>query len=179
MAEKKAVVFCSASYDINPEYNRAAEKVVRAACSAGYAIVSGGTVKGTMRIVADVASEYGTGCIGILPRFMKGLEHPGLTSLKWTDTMAERKELMREGTSLAIALPGGIGTLDELAETICLAKLGYYNGRILVLNLGGFYDYFKAQLGVMYKEGMLDDRTMALISFPEDVRQMCGMIKNG
>lgn len=179
MAEKKAVVFCSASYDINHEYNQAAGQVVRAACSAGYAIVSGGTIKGTMKVVADAAAEGGTGNIGILPRFMKGLEHPGLTELRWTDTMAERKEAMREGTSLAIALPGGIGTLDELAETVCLAKLGIYQGRILVLNLGGFYDSFKAQLDVMLKEGMLDDRTMGLMAFPENAEQMCEMIKNG
>lgn len=179
MAGKKAVFFCSASYDINPEYNQAAGQVVRAACSAGYAIVSGGTIKGTMKVVADAAAECGTGNIGILPRFMKGLEHPGLTELRWTDSMSERKEAMREGTSLAIALPGGIGTMDELAETFCLAKMGIYTGRVLVLNLHGFYDSFKAQLEVMHREGMLDDRSMKLISFPETVGQMCDLIKNG
>lgn len=179
MAEKKAVVFCSASYDINPEYNQAAGQVVRAACSAGYAIVSGGTIKGTMKVVADAATEGGNGNIGILPRFMKGLEHPGLTELRWTDTMAERKEAMREGTCLAIALPGGIGTMDELAETFCLAKMGIYRGRILVLNIHGFYDSFKSQLEVMVKEGMLTESAMECISFPETVEQMCALINNG
>ena len=124
MSEKRAVVFCSASYDINPKYNQAAREVVRAACLSGYGIVSGGTVKGTMGHVSDEAARCGAENIGVLPRFMKGLEHPALTDLIWTDKMSERKDAMREGTCLAIALPGGIGTMDELSETFCLAQMG-------------------------------------------------------
>ena len=117
MSDKRAVIYCSSSSDIDPVYNEAARQIVRAACLAGYDIVSGGSWRGTMGHVCDEALKYGVRVIGVIPRFMKGFEHPRLTDCIWTDKMSERKDAMREGTCLAIALPGGIGTLDEVAET--------------------------------------------------------------
>ena len=87
-AERKIVIFCSASYEIDPKFNQAAREVVRAACSLGYTIVSGGAVKGTMGVVSDEAAAAGGRHIGILPRFMAGLEHPSLSETVWTDTMS-------------------------------------------------------------------------------------------
>ena len=75
MSDKRAVVFCSASNDIDPIYNQAAREIVRAACLSGYDIVSGGTVTGTMKVVCDEASAYGVEDHGALPRDMKSLEH--------------------------------------------------------------------------------------------------------
>jgi hypothetical protein len=86
--------------------------------------------------------------------------------------MSERKDLMREGTTLAIALPGGIGTLDEVAETYCLAKLGRYPGRVVMFNLDGFYDPFKQQLDLYVERGMMDEASRALIHFPETVEEL-------
>ena len=143
MPRRKAVVFCSASYDIDPKYNEAAREVVRALHAYGWTLVSGGSFRGTMGVIADEMDRLGGDHIGVLPRFMKGLEYPHLTELVWTDTMAERKERMREGTSAVIALPGGIGTLDELIETLVLAKLGQYDGKIFALNIKGFYEPLK------------------------------------
>lgn len=176
MSDRKVVIFCSASEDINPLYNQVARKVVRAACLAGYDIVSGGTIKGTMRHVSDEAAEAGAGVEGILPRFMQGLQHPKLTKITWTDTMSERKDLMREGTCLAVALPGGIGTLDELAETYCLAKMGLYPGRVIALNLDGFYEPFKNQLDVYVKTAMLDQKSREIIEFPESVEELITLL---
>lgn len=171
MDGKLAVFFCSAISDIDPKYNQAARACVRAACLSGYGIVSGGTIKGCMKLVADTAAEMNAPHRGVLPRFMRGLEHPALTETLWTDTMSARKELMREGTSLAVALPGGIGTLDELSETYCLAKMGLYHGRVVALNLDGFYDSYRAQLDRCVREGMLDEASRALISFPKTVEE--------
>ena len=116
--ERKIVFFCSASFDIDEKYkyNQAAREATRAACSLGYTVVSGGTVKGTMGVVADEVVRCGGRHVGIIPRFMEDVVYPSLDETVWTDTMAERKELMREGTCVAVALPGGIGTLDELIE---------------------------------------------------------------
>lgn len=122
--------------------------------------------------VVDEALACGVRVIGVLPRFMKGFEHPRLTECLWTDRMSERKDLMREGTSLAIALPGGIGTLDEVAETYCLAKLGRYPGRVIMFNPGGFYDPFKQQLDRYVERGMMDAASRALIHFPETVAEL-------
>lgn len=172
MTEKKAVFFCSASPDIDPKYNQAAREVVRAACLSGYTIVSGGSFRGTMGAVCDTALACGAPCVGVLPRFMKGLEYPGMTRLDWTDTMAERKELMRAGTSMAVALPGGIGTIDELVETLVLRKLGQYDGRILALDLDGFFAPLKALLDHFVRQGMLEPRDRALIEFPATVAEL-------
>ena len=109
--------------------------------------------------------------IGVLPRFMKGFEHPRLTECIWTDRMSERKDVMREGTSLAIALPGGIGTLDEVAETYCLAKLNRYPGRVVIFNMNGFYDPFKAQLDLYVDRGMMDAASRDMVLFPETVEE--------
>ena len=176
MSDKRAVIYCSSSSDIDPIYNEAARQIVRAACLSGYDIVSGGSWRGTMGHVCDEALEHGVRVIGVLPRFMKGFEHPRLTECIWMERMSERKDAMREGTSLAIALPGGIGTLDEIAETYCLAKLGRYPGRVVVFNMNGFYDPFKEQLDRYVERGMMDEASRALMHFPETVEELKGLL---
>ena len=171
MSDKRAVIYCSSSSDIDPAYNQAARQIVRAACLAGYDIVSGGSWRGTMGHVCDEALSHGVRVIGVLPRFMKGFEHPRLTECLWTDRMSERKDAMREGTSLAIALPGGIGTLDEAVETYCLAKLGRYPGKVAFFNMDGFYEPFKQQLDLYVERGMMDAASRAMVYFPETVAE--------
>lgn len=178
MGERKAVIYCSAAFDIDPRFNEMAREIVRALCGLGYDIVSGGTIKGTMEVVASTAADCGAGVIGILPKFMKGLEHPRLTTLVWTDTMSERKEAMREGTCLAVALPGGIGTMDELLETLTLAKLHKYSGKVVAVNLFGFYDTLKALLDHFVATGMLDKESRELISFPQTVEEFLEAVKD-
>ena len=126
--------------------------------------------------VCDEALSHGVRVIGVLPRFMKGFEHPRLTECLWTERMSERKDVMREGTSLAIALPGGIGTLDEAAETYCLAKLGRYPGKVVFFNMDGFYDPFKQQLDRYVERGMMDEASRALMHFPETVEELKGLL---
>ena len=99
-----------------------------------------------MGAVCDTALECGAPNYGVMPEFMRGLEYQGLTELRWAPTMSIRKELMREGVCLAVALPGGIGTMDEMFETMVLAKLDQFHGRIMALNLDGFYEPLKALL---------------------------------
>ncbi|MBO4743771.1 MAG: TIGR00730 family Rossman fold protein [Bacteroidales bacterium] len=167
-----ALFYCSACEAIDPQYNLAARRIVRAAALRGYTIVSGGTVKGTMRIVCEEAMSSGAPTKGVLPRFMKGLEYPGMTQTIWTDTMSERKELMREGVDIAIALPGGIGTMDELFETLVLSKLGRYHGRVAALNINGFYDPLNALLEHFVKEGMLEERDRERLLMPRTVEEL-------
>lgn len=172
MSEKRAVIYCSASYTIDPKYNQAAREVVRAACLRGYEIVSGGTVKGTMGVVSEEVKACGGYHRGIIPRFMKDVASPGLDEQVWTDTMSERKEKMREGTCIAIALPGGIGTLDELAETLVLSKLGQYPGKVAALNIDGFYNPLKDLLDHFVWTKMLETEDRARIFFPETVQEL-------
>lgn len=170
--EKRLVIFCSSSNDINPNYNEAAREFIRAACSLGYVIVSGGTVKGTMGVVADEVVECGGKHVGVIPKFMAELAYPKLSEIIWTDTMSERKQEMRRSTSAAVALPGGIGTLDELIETLTLAKLKRYSGRIFALNVDGFYEPLVGLLDYFVSAGMLDERSRSLIEFPSTAAEL-------
>ena len=172
----RALFFCSAVKDIAPEYNQAARELVRAACAKGYEIVSGGTVKGTMNVVCDTAAECGAPNRGVLPRFMEPLVHPLLTEVIWTDTMSERKEVMREDVDIAIALPGGAGTMDEFFETLVLSKLGRYHGRIAVLNVNGFYDPLIALRDHFVATNMLLPEDKARVMILSTVEELAALL---
>ena len=177
MYGRKAVVFCSASYGIDPKFNEAAREVVRALHAYGWTLVSGGSFRGTMGVIADEMDRLGGKHIGVLPRFMKGLEYPRLTELVWADTMSERKERMREGASAVIALPGGIGTLDELIESLVLAKLGQFHGQVLALNAYGFFEPFKALLDHYVATGMLEKQDRELLRFADTAAELAEYLK--
>lgn len=174
MPERKIAVFCSASYDIPRKFKDAAREAVRALHSYGYTLVSGGCIKGMMGTVADESARCGGRHIGVVPRFMKDLRFPGLDEVIWTDTMSERKTAMREGTEAVIALPGGIGTLDEVIETLVLRKLGKYSGGIYALNQDGFYEPMKALLDHYVRTGMMSPKDRQLMLFPDTVEELIG-----
>lgn len=163
----KIAVFCSASFEIDPKYNRVAREFVRAASLCGYGIVSGGTVKGTMGEISDELNSCGGYHLGVIPRFMQQYVYPDLTETVWTDTMAERKTLLREGTCAVVALPGGIGTLDEVIETFALVHLKQYFGKIFLLNHDGFYEPLRQLLRHYVDTGMMTEATMSKICFAE------------
>lgn len=174
----KIAVFCSASYDIDPQYNKVARDFVRAASLRGYGIVSGGTVKGTMGEISDELHECGGYHLGVIPRFMKQFVYPELSEVIWTDTMSERKTLLREGTCAVVALPGGIGTLDEVIETFALVHLKQYSGRILVLDHEGFYEPLKALLRHYVSTGMMTEETSGKMIFARTVEELIDMLDN-
>ena len=171
MSAKTALFFCSASFDIDPKYNQAAREIVRAACLHGYDISSGGTIKGTMKVVVDETKACGARAIGVIPRFMDIYVHPDLDEVIWTETMSERKEKMREGTALSVLLPGGIGSLDEFFETFTLAKLDRYAGKVIVYNFDGFYDRLRELLDFYVETGMLDAKSRTLAHFVNSVEE--------
>lgn len=171
MDEKKVAIFCAASTKVPDKYNEAAREVVRALHALNYTILSGGGAVGTMGAITDESVRCGGRHIGVLPRFMKGLENPGI-EVVWTDSMAARKEYMRQDICAAIALPGGIGTLDELVETQTLKKLHRYEGALYALNLDGFFDPYIALMDHFVEEGTLEPRDMDLLFFPRTVADL-------
>lgn len=175
---KKIAVFCSASFNISQEYNEVARTFVRAASSRGYGIVTGGTIKGTMGVISDEMRDNGGYHLGVIPRFMNQYVYPELSEVKWTDTMAERKTLLREDTCAVVALPGGIGTLDELIETFALIHLKQYHGKIMVLDHNGFYQPLKALLEHYVNCGMLCPETMAKLHFAKDAEELLNLLED-
>ena len=175
---KKIAVFCSASSEIDPKYNKVAREFVRAASLRGYGIVTGGTVKGTMGEVSDELHAIGGYHKGVIPRFMKQFVYPDLSELVWTDTMAERKTILREDTCAVVALPGGTGTLDELIETVALVHLKQYFGKITVLNHDGFYEPLKALLDHYVAAGMMTTETRGKVLFADTAEQLLEMLED-
>lgn len=172
---KKITVFCSASFDIDPVYNVVAREFVRKAVSCGYGIISGGTVKGTMGEIAEEAYKCGGYHLGVIPRFMEKLVYPDMSEVIWTDTMAERKDLLRKDAYAVVALPGGVGTLDELIDTLALVHLNQYSGKMFVLDYNGFYQPLKNLLKHYVDTGMLKKETYELVRFastPDELLEM-------
>ena len=174
----KIAVFCSASFEIDPKYNKVAREFVRAASLCGYGIVTGGTIKGTMGEVSDELFVCGGYHLGVIPHFMSQYVYPNLSEVIWTDTMAERKTWLRKDTSAVVALPGGIGTLDELIETFALVHLKQYDGKVCVLNYDGFYEPLRALLDHYVQTGMLSRETMGKIIFVDTVQAMLEALQN-
>ena len=170
--QKKIAVFCSASFEIDPKYNKVAREFVRAASLRGYGIVTGGTIKGTMGEISDELHACGGYHLGVIPRFMEQYVYPDLSEVIWTDTMAERKTLLREGTEAVIALPGGVGTLDELIETVALVHLKQYFGKMYVLNHEGFYEPLKVLLDHYVATGMMPHATRDKVIFADSTEEL-------
>ena len=168
----KIAVFCSTSSEIDPKYNKVARDFVRAASLRGYGVVSGGTIKGTMGEISDELRLCGGYHLGVIPRFMEQYVYPDLSEVIWTDTMAERKSLLRKDTCAVVALPGGVGTLDEVIEVLALVHLKQYFGKIFLLNHEGFYEPLRNLLQHYVDTKMLSEATMEKVIFaqtPEEI----------
>lgn len=172
MDMRKIAVFCSARQDIDPQYHKVAREFVRAASLRGYGIVSGGTIKGTMGEISDELRDCGGYHLGVIPRFMKQYVYPELSEVIWTDTMAERKTLLRKDTCAVVALPGGIGTLDELIETFALVHLEQHQGKMYVLDHNGFYEPLRQLLQHYVNTGMMSKETFLKMKFARTVEDI-------
>ena len=101
-----------------------------------------------MRKVEDGALDNGGKTIGVIPEFMveQNWHHTGLSELRITGSMHERKQTMAELSDAVIALPGGCGTIEELSEIITWKQLGLYFNPIVILNINGYYDHFMGEI---------------------------------
>ena len=137
-------VFASSSSRIDEVYIRAASELGALLAEAGMNILYGGGGIGLMGKLADAALEKEGKITGVIPAFMKaeGWDHKLVTEMIVTSDMGERKKWMFDRADAVIALPGVIGTLEELTEAITLKQLGIYKGPVILLNISGFYNTF-------------------------------------
>jgi uncharacterized protein (TIGR00730 family) len=137
-------VFASSSSRINSEYASAASHLGTLLTEAKMDVVYGGGGIGLMGKLADAVIEKGGIITGVIPLFMKneGWNHSKVSKMIITHDMGERKRLMFEMADAVVALPGGIGTLEELTEAITLKQLGLFRGPIIILNTLNFYQSF-------------------------------------
>jgi uncharacterized protein (TIGR00730 family) len=150
-------VFCGSNRGASPEYAQAASDMGRLLASQGIGLVYGGARAGLMGIVADAALAAGGVVTGVIPRDLaaRELAHEGLSELHLVGTMHERKALMAELSSAFIALPGGVGTLEEAFEAITWTQLRLQHKPTGFLNVNGFYGPAMQQLDRMVAEGFV------------------------
>jgi uncharacterized protein (TIGR00730 family) len=141
-------VFSGSSSGARPEYRDAAAALGRAIAAAGLGLVYGGAKVGLMGVLADAALASGGKVVGIIPQALvdKEVAHEGLTELRVVSSMHERKGQMADLADGFIALPGGLGTLEELAEVLTWAQLGMHRKPCGLLNVAGYYDGLTAFL---------------------------------
>jgi len=141
MSLKSVCVFCGASPGARPIYHEAAAQLGRHIAERGLTLVYGGGAVGLMGVVADAALAAGGEVIGIIPQSLERAEigHKGLTRLEVVDGMHARKARMAELADAFIALPGGLGTLEELFEVWTWGQLGYHAKPLGLLEVDGFY----------------------------------------
>ncbi|MCU0418271.1 MAG: TIGR00730 family Rossman fold protein [Cyclobacteriaceae bacterium] len=155
-------VFCGSALGREAVYAAAAAELGRLMAEQKIALVYGGGNIGLMGTVADSVLAYGGQAIGVIPHFLAAREvaHQHLTELIMTDSMHERKRRMADLADAFIAMPGGWGTLEELAEILTWKQLGLIDAPVGVLNTQGFFDPLLAQMRHMVGSGFLADANL-------------------
>jgi uncharacterized protein (TIGR00730 family) len=161
----RVAVFCGSSPGLNPVYADATRDVARALVAESVGVVYGGGSVGLMGVLADEAMAAGGEVVGVIPRglFAREIAHEGITDLIEVDSMHARKLLMYDLADGFVALPGGLGTVEELAEVTTWAQLGLHAKPVVVLDVDGFYDGLFTLLDRAVADGFLSPRSRALI----------------
>jgi uncharacterized protein (TIGR00730 family) len=173
-------VFCGSNAGADPTYLRAADAVGRGLAQRGIRIVYGGGKVGMMGAVADSASGAGGEVIGVIPQAIFDLEigHTGLDDLRVVGSMHERKALMAELSDAFVALPGGIGTLEELFEVYTWAQLGIHDKPIGLLDVAGYFEPLVAFLDHAVQERFLRPETRTLLAVRDDLESLLAALEN-
>ncbi|MBS0198309.1 MAG: TIGR00730 family Rossman fold protein [Planctomycetes bacterium] len=150
-------VFCGASNGAHEDYPHAARQLGAEMARRRITLIYGGGRAGLMGAVADACLEEGGQVVGVITRLLQNreLEHKGVTSLHVVETMHERKMMMANLADAFIALPGGLGTLDEMFEILAWAQLGIHSKPVGLLNTRGYYDSLMAFLDHVEVESFL------------------------
>ena len=150
-------VYCGSRFGDRPAYASAAQALGRLIAEQGGSVVYGGGRVGLMGTVADAALAAGGQVIGVIPQALMDREvgHLGLSELHVVQTMHERKHLMAERADAFIALPGGIGTFEELFEVWSWQQLGYHDKPVALLNVEGYYDALLDFMRVSFERGFV------------------------
>jgi len=167
-------VYCGSRPGNTPEFAALAREVGRWIGHNGGQLVYGGGHNGLMGILADAALDAGARVVGVIPKALveKEWAHTGCTELHIVENMHERKRLMAEHADAFLALPGGIGTLEEFFEVWTWRQLGYHDKPVGLLNLGGFYDSLLAFLNSAVGTGFMNGWQMDLIATGSDAPQL-------
>lgn len=172
-------VFCGSNPGRTPVYLQRVKQLAGLLAESGIRIVYGGAKVGTMGALADAALRAGGEVIGVIPSHQVGDEiaHNGLTALHVVDSMHERELMMSDLADGFIALPGGLGTLEEFAEIVTWSQLGLHRKPTGLLNTDGYYDHLLALLDHAVDEHFLRAEDRALVLADSDVRELLDQMR--
>lgn len=168
---KRISVFCGSSSGNSIEYKNTAKKLATYLADKNLTLVYGGANVGLMGEMADVALAKGGKVIGIIPKHLQEREvaHTNLSELRVVETMHQRKKMMEEISDAFIALPGGLGTTEEIFEMLTWAQLNLHKKPCAFVNVKGYFNFLLSFLDTMVKEGFLEKEYRDMIIIEEDI----------
>lgn len=175
---KRICVYCGSRSGQGAGYTEAASRLADALCDRNLGLVYGGASVGVMGTVADGVLARGGEAIGVIPESLvrKEVAHQGLSELIVTQDMHERKRVMAERADGFIAMPGGLGTLEELFEILTWAQLRFHAKPCGLLNVNGYYDSLVAFLDNAVTEGFVHPDHRALLKVADEPGILLGML---
>ena len=173
-------LYCGSRSGNNPIYQEKAVQLARKLAEQGFGMVYGGASIGLMGLVADTVVQHGGQAVGVIPEFMLDYEiaHSNLTELHVVKSMHERKAMMADRASAFVALPGGLGTFEEILEIATWGQLNQHQKPMILYNVNGFYDALIQQLDHAVHEGFLPPQHRAKLIVCNHSHKIINALKN-
>lgn len=167
-------VYCGSRSGGDPAFAKAAQALGHAIGERGWRLVFGGGHVGLMGVIADATIQSGGLTLGVIPQRLQDREvaHAGLHTLQVVQTMHERKQVMADAADVFVALPGGIGTLEELFEVWTWRQLGYHQKPIALLNVNGYFDSLIAFIATAQDRSFMGEETTSLLTICQDTAEL-------
>jgi len=178
----KICIYCASSKSIPKVYFELTKELTHELVRDGHHIIYGGGSRGLMGQVADTCLELKGNITGIIPGFMKEVEwdHPEVKDMQIVEDMAERKKRFLEQSDAIITLPGGVGTMEEIAEALSFKRLGLIQHPIIIANFNGFYDEMISYLNKMVDEDFMGEKGRELwtvLTEPNEIKEVLANAK--
>ncbi|MFL2722647.1 MAG: TIGR00730 family Rossman fold protein [Gammaproteobacteria bacterium] len=177
---KNISIFCGAHEGNNPKYGEEAKKVAESIAKKGINVVFGGGNVGLMKIISDTALDNGVEVLGISLKSLHALElaNPRLKEIVVADTLLDRKDEFMSRSDAFIVLPGGVGSLDELAEIMASNQLGIINKPVGILNTEGYYDHLLSWFNKAVDEGFISPANLKELLVSDSPQELVEMVVN-
>ena len=177
---KNISIFCGAHEGKNPKYAQSAKIISESIAKKGINVVFGGGNVGLMKIISDTALDNGVDVLGISLKSLHALElaNPRLNEIVVTDTLLDRKDEFMSRSDAFIVLPGGVGSLDELAEIMASNQLGIINKPVGILNTEGYYDYLLKWFDKAVEEGFISSANLKELLVSDNPEELVDLVVN-
>ena len=177
---KNISIFCGAHEGKNPKYAQSAKIISEEIAKRGINVVFGGGNVGLMKIISDTALDNGVEVLGISLKSLHALElaNPRLNEIVVTDSLLDRKNEFMSRSDAFIVLPGGVGSLDELAEIMASNQLGIINKPVGILNTEGYYDHLLKWFDKAVEEGFISSANLKELLVSDNPEELVELVVN-